>query len=54
MVEKCDSCGKERDYEVDKVNYHPVQVIRGEKLGWYNGSDGILCGDCMTRILNNQ
>lgn len=49
---KCQVCGRERTPE-DR-DYSPMQVFLGQKLGWYSGDDGELCGADLQNILDNQ
>ena len=44
----CGDCGKRRTGEKD---YHPVQVVLGQPLGWYSNSDGEMCTECFTRMM---
>lgn len=44
----CVECGRERTD--DDIDYSPAQAIFGVRLGWYSGSDGEMCGQCMAKI----
>lgn len=47
---KCDLCGRERGYE-DTLDYNPSQVVFGAPLGWYSGTDGEVCSECLTKTI---
>lgn len=49
-IQKCGLCGRERTLN-DPNDYNPIQAITGAPLGWYSGSDGELCPECMTKTL---
>lgn len=49
----CAECGRERTAS-DVRDYTPIQFITGQPLGWYSGSDGEFCGDCIAAIIANQ
>ena len=44
----CDDCGKRR---TDEKEYSPMQVVLWQPLGWYSGSDGEMCTECFTRMI---
>ena len=50
MSEKniCDVCSRERAYKKD---YSPLQVLKGESIGWYSAEDGEMCGSCMGGLI---
>lgn len=50
---RCSSCWRERT-TLDTLDYHPIQVVLGQTLGWYSGDDGELCPQCMAKTLNRQ
>lgn len=37
----CQICGRKRTPA--DFDYSPLQVVRGERFGWYSGSDGEIC-----------
>lgn len=47
---KCERCGRERTLR-DAYDYSPLQVITGQRLGWYSGDDGEICPECMTELI---
>ena len=48
----CSLCRRERGIDgMDAYDYNPLQVMTGQPLGWYSGSDGELCPECMTRTI---
>ena len=52
-IPKCDMCARERTI-ADSNDYNPLQVVMGESLGWYSGSDGEICGGCMNNMIARQ
>ena len=55
-IPKCSSCQRERtlgdaDHPMDAYDYSPMQVITGQPIGWYAGTDGEVCPECMTKML---
>ena len=49
-IQTCSDCGRERTLE-DVNDYTPMQAIMGAPLGWYSGSDGEFCSECITRLM---
>lgn len=49
----CSSCGRARTAE-EVLDYSPLQLLFGQPLGWYSGSDGELCPDCFASIMSGQ
>ncbi len=49
----CAICERKRTIQ-DAYDYNPLQVITGQRLGWYSGDDGEICGECMTRTIRAQ
>jgi hypothetical protein len=49
-LQKCDDCGRDRT-AADVDDYTPMQAITGATLGWYSGSDGEFCSECITRLM---
>lgn len=35
----------------DAYDYNPIQVVTGQRLGWYSADDGEMCPECMARLL---
>lgn len=55
----CQLCKRERTigdqaHPMDSYNYHPRQAMTGQPFGWYSGSDGELCPECMTEAMGRQ
>ncbi|RZT59334.1 hypothetical protein EV140_1939 [Microcella alkaliphila] len=48
-VPTCVECGVERPKQAK--DYNPMQAIIGAELGWYSGSDGELCGPCLSALM---
>lgn len=54
-IPKCSICHRERTTSgMDAYDYNPIQVLSGQPLGWYSGSDGELCPECMTNTMRRQ
>lgn len=50
-VTVCANCGRPR--RPDDRDYNPIDLIfRKTSVGWYSGTDGEFCGECMTRLFN--
>ena len=49
-VPTCSECNRPRD-DNDDLGYNPLQVVFGQKVGWYSGDDCEMCGPCMTKLL---
>ncbi len=52
-VPSCLLCGRERTL-LDAYDYNPLQVVTGQRIGWYSGDDGEICGACMTTVIRGQ
>ena len=55
----CSLCRRERaladpEHPMDAYDYNPIQAITGQPFGWYSGSDGQLCPECMTTTMGRQ
>lgn len=48
-VPQCDECGIQRPEGAE--DYNPLQAVLGGALGWYSGSDGELCGECLSALM---
>lgn len=48
----CTQCGRERT--PDDGAYSPMQVIFGQRIGWYSGDDGEICPEDMTTLIRGQ
>ncbi len=58
-IQKCSLCQRERtlanpEHPMDAYDYNPMQVMTGQPLGWYSGSDGEVCPECMTKTMARQ
>jgi hypothetical protein len=49
----CASCRRKRTL-ADDYDYNPLQLVTGRPLGWYNGEDEQLCGQCLTATMRGQ
>ena len=49
-IPKCSDCGRERTIQ-DAYDYSPLQVVTGQPLGWYSGSDGEICPEDMAKMM---
>jgi len=58
-IYQCDRCEEEsvvRCYECriekpeDAAEYNAINLVYNAPPGWYSGSDGELCGACMTKM----
>jgi len=48
----CSACARERGIQgMDAYDYSPMQVLTGQPFGWYSGSDGELCPECITKAI---
>lgn len=47
----CSICQCVRTTEHD---YSPLQVLMGQPLGWYSGSDGEICPEDMSKMMRSQ
>lgn len=47
---QCSECGRSRTLR-DAYDYNPIQVVTGQRLGWYSAEDGEMCPECMARLL---
>lgn len=47
---RCMACGRERTIR-DAYDYNPLQVVTGQRLGWYSADDGEVCPECMTKTI---
>lgn len=56
-IPTCGSCRRERtlgdsaEHPMDAYDYTPMQVITGQRLGWYSGDDGEVCPECMEQMI---
>lgn len=50
---KCGDCGRRRTAQ-DAYDYNPLQVVTGQRLGWYSAKDGELCPECMTKLIGGK
>lgn len=58
-IPTCSLCRRQRaladaDYPMDAYDYSPMQAITGQPLGWYSGSDGQMCPECLTTMMRNR
>lgn len=53
IVPTCGLCRRERTL-ADAYDYNPIQAITGKPLGWYSGSDGEMCPECMTKTMRGE
>jgi hypothetical protein len=49
----CGECRRPRTL-ADDYDYTPLQLFTGRKLGWYNGDDGQMCGECLGLMMKGQ
>lgn len=52
-VQVCSICHRERTLD-DVYDYHPLQVVMGQPVGWYTGDGDDVCSECMTKMLRDQ
>lgn len=50
FIQRCSDCHRERTIN-DFNDYNPLQVVTGQPIGWYSGSDGEICGGCMAKMM---
>jgi hypothetical protein len=58
-VPTCGACKRERtvgdpEHPMDAYDYNALQVVTGTPLGWYDGDDGQICPECMTKTIRGQ
>ncbi len=46
----CDDCGRARTL-ADDYDYTPLQIGTGRPLGWFNGDNEQMCGECLTATM---
>lgn len=46
----CAQCRRPRTPH-DSLDYDPMQVLFGQRLGWYSGDDAEICPECMTQVV---
>lgn len=49
----CTSCKRTRTVN-DDYDYTPLQIFTGRKLGWFNGENEQMCGECLTKTMKGQ
>lgn len=49
----CADCGRPRTL-ADDYDYTPLQLITGRPLGWYNGDDEQMCGECLAATMRGE
>ena len=49
----CAHCGLERTL-ADDYDYTPLQLFTGRPLGWFNGDNEQMCGDCLGKSMRGE
>jgi len=49
----CAACNRTRTL-ADDYDYTPLQLITGRPLGWYNGHDEQMCGECLGKLMRGE
>ena len=47
---QCKSCGRHENFILDKP-MSPIEILREFHCGWYIGSNGFICPECVLKFL---